>query len=144
MAAAKAFFAARDDSRADVAYGMLDDLNRDQPRKAFAADLVRFNKTVGAVKERRIIKVTWTKDPAEARAPGIYVAIDVAARFRGADRYCGYVVLYQSPSGGDFHVMRTEENFIDNRSAERILAHQGRAILDAAWRSLSGNCPGGA
>jgi hypothetical protein len=141
---AEAFFKARDAGRGRDAYALLDPIMaRDQPYDVFAADLGRLNGEVGTVKERRILKVTWTKDPAQAPAPGVYAAIDLAAHFATADRYCGFVVLYQPPSGGAFRVMRIEENFITNGTAEKIRANAGQGQLDAAWQALAANCPAG-
>jgi hypothetical protein len=57
-------------------------------------------------------------------------AVDIATRFSTVDRYCGYVILYQKPSGGDFEVMREEINYIDNATAAKIEQEQSRAALD--------------
>jgi hypothetical protein len=91
--------------------------------------------------QRTILKVTWTKDPAAAPFPGVYAAIDIATHFVNVDRHCGYVVLCQRPSGGDFEVMRQESNFIDNTTAEKVERQQSRVALDKSWAALAGNCP---
>ena len=83
--------------------------------------------------QRNILRITWTKDPAAAPFPGVYVAVDIAAHFGNVDRHCGYVVLYQRPSGGEFEIMREESNFIDNATAEAIERQQSRAVLDRSW-----------
>ncbi|HEX5412364.1 MAG TPA: hypothetical protein VFZ27_10950 [Terriglobia bacterium] len=90
---------------------------------------------------RKILKVTWTKDPQQAPFPGVYAAVDISARYQKADRFCGYLVLYQHRSGGDFEVMREEQNFIDNTTAEKMEEQQSRIALDQAWAALAVNCP---
>ncbi|MGA0601435.1 DUF4019 domain-containing protein [Caulobacter sp. KR2-114] len=91
----------------------------------------------GAVIERHVTTITWTKDPAHAPAPGVYVAMDLEGRYAKADRYCGYLVLYQAPEGGAFTVMREESNILANDTAQSL----GPAAADAAWARESASCP---
>ena len=106
----------------------------EQQRKQFQAQ-------AGPLRHRALLKITWTKDPADAPYPGVYAAIDEAAAFRGVDRQCGYIVIYQGPAGGDLVVMRVENNFIDNATAATIARTQSPAELDRLWATLSANCP---
>ncbi|HEY5338461.1 MAG TPA: DUF4019 domain-containing protein [Rhizomicrobium sp.] len=139
---ARDYFAAKDADRTEDAYRYLAKIDaKDQPFDQYAADLKKFNAQSGPVIERRLIKVTWTKDPQQAPMPGVYAAIDMASRFANIDRHCGYVVLYQEPAGGGFSVMREESNFIDNSSAAGIERVHGAASLDQMWAQLSSNCP---
>src|ERR1019366_8548563 len=70
--AALAYLAAKDAGRAQAAYAMLEDSNRAlQSFADFSRDLAAFNNQAGAVAERRIVTVTWTKDPAQAPKPGV-------------------------------------------------------------------------
>jgi len=136
------FLGAADSGNAEGTYQHFSDLNkRDMSLDAFKTDLMRFNARAGSVVERRIVKVTWTKDSPNAPIPGAYAAIDLASRFVNIDRHCGYVVLYQPSKGGDFQVMREEANFIDNVSAERMKQEHSAAYLDSIWAQLSANCP---
>ena len=96
----------------------------------------------GPVVERHITTITWTKDPsnndpAHAAPPGVYAAVDLAGRYQKADRYCGYLVLYQAPDGGDFTVMREEANMLDNATAKSL----GPKAAKAAWAEASASCP---
>jgi len=91
----------------------------------------------GPAIERHVTTITWTKDPAHAPAPGVYAAMDLAGRYQKADRYCGYVVLYQPPEGGAFTVMREEINLLDNATAKSL----GPAKAEAAWAQASASCP---
>lgn len=136
------FFAAIEAGRDREAYDLMTEGNRRLTSFAdFAAEQVRFRTQAGALRERRVLKLTWTKDPHDAPYPGVYVAIDVAARYANVDRDCGYVVLYQRPAGGAFEVMRTESNVIDNAAARDIERRQSRAALDRMWAELARNCP---
>lgn len=141
--AALDYLAAMDNGHYAEAYALLADLNRkDQPFDAFAHRLRDFNARAGAVKERRVTTVTWTKDPAHAPAPGVYVALDLISRFANVDRHCGYLVLYQAPTGGDFAVMREEDDFLDNDAAAKIAKQHSQADVETTWAQVSANCPG--
>jgi len=125
------------------AYALLAEIDRkDQSPTAFAERVRQFNQQAGAVIERRIVSITWTKDPAHAPLPGVYAAIDLVSRFANIDRHCGYLVMYQAPSGGAFQVMREENNFLDNATASNIARQQSASAVDAAWASVSAHCPG--
>src|SRR5439155_9094548 len=128
------FLAAMDGGRYADAYGLfLADFNRRYQSLAQFSDRIgKFNAKAGAVKERRIVKVTWTKNPAQAPAPGVYAAIDLISRFANIDRHCGYIVLYQPPAGGDFRVTRQEDNYLDNATAESIAKDRSQADVDKA------------
>jgi hypothetical protein len=93
------------------------------------------------VKERRIVKLTWTKDPANAPAPGVYAVLDLASRFENIDRHCGYIILYQPDGGAPFLVQRFEQNFITNADAQTIALKQSVQALYQTWLNLSKRCP---
>lgn len=132
------YLAARDSGRYADAYAFLAELHqRDEPLAPFTDRLRHFNALAGPVRERRFLALTWTKDPAQAPAPGVYVAIDLASRFAAIDRHCGYLVLYQAQSDGDFRVMREEESFLDNATA----AGSSKAEVEQAWARASATCP---
>ncbi len=130
-----------DSGRYAEAYAYLDQLNRQESLDEFAARLKKFNTLAGRVKGRDIIKITWTKDPKLAPKPGVYAAIDLVSRFTNIDRHCGFVILYQSPAGGDFYVMRSEDNFLDNATANSIAKQKSASGVDEAWAQVSANCP---
>jgi hypothetical protein len=87
------------------------------------------------------LKVTWTKDPAQAPLPGIYAAIDLAGQFANVDRDCGFMVLYQPPAGGDFTIMRRENNYLANVTARNIEEKQSKAAVTKIWAELARHCP---
>ena len=136
------YFAAVDSGNYPKAYEMMSDGNKAFVSSGqFDAQSADFHARAGAVVSRNFLKATWTKDPQNAPYPGVYVAIDVATRFEKIDRHCGYLVLYQAPSGGDFQIMRVESNFIDNATAQAIESSRSRAELDKTWAAVSANCP---
>ena len=137
-----AYFAALDQQQDERAYAMMAEVNRNsRPLSQFIQQNREFRERSGTLVRRKILKVTWTKDPAAAPFRGVYAAIDIATQFAKIDRHCGYVVLYQRPSGGDFEVMRQESNLIDNATAARIEQEKSRAVLDHMWAALAANCP---
>ncbi len=136
------YMANMDSGKYAEAYAFLADVNRkDQPFPAFADRLRQFNAQAGVVLDRHIVTVTWTNNPAKAPLPGVYVALDLVSRFANIDRHCGYLVLYQAPSGGPFQVMREEDNFLDNAMAASIAQKSSPAEVDATWATLSSHCP---
>ena len=133
------FMAAMDEGNYAEAYAFLADLDRkDQTLPDFSDSLRQFHMRAGSVVERRIVTVTWTKNPADAPLPGVYAALDLVSRFANIDRHCGYLVLYQAPSGGVFQVMRQEDNFLDNATAKQ----SSPVEVERAWAKLSARCPG--
>ena len=95
-------------------------LNRTDSAEVFARRVAAFNATAWALKERRVTKITSSKDPQSAPAPGVYAAVDFVGRFAGVDRYCGYLMLHQAADGGPFRVMRSVEASVDNATAAAI------------------------
>jgi hypothetical protein len=136
------YFSGLDEGRYDSAYAMMAEVNKHAvPFEQFVRQSQTFHARSGALRQRNLLKVTWTKDPAAAPLPGIYAAIDVASRYENIDRHCGYVVLYQKNDGDNFQVMRQESNFIDNALAQKIEQEKSHAELDKLWSRLAANCP---
>ncbi len=136
------YFSWLDEGRYDNAYAMMAEVNKHVvPFEQFVRQSQTFHARSGALRQRNLLKVTWTKDPAAAPLPGIYAAIDVASRYESVDRHCGYIVLYQKNEGDNFQVMRQEANFIDNAMALKIEQEKSRAELDKLWAKLAANCP---
>lgn len=133
-----AFLAALDNGRANEAHALLTEANwPDQPLAKYAERLTLFNVVAGAVKARRIVRVTWSKNPSAAPAPGVYAAVDLVSRFAEIDRHCGFLVLY-SPKGDDaFRVVRQEDNYVTNAQYR----DGGGEKMDRVWEGLSANCP---
>jgi hypothetical protein len=133
---------ALDGGRYAEAYGLLTDVNKGALTLAqFTQNEQKFRTLAGHVKFWRILKVTWTKDPARAQFPGIYAAIDLAAQYANIDRDCGYIVLYQKADGAGFTILRREHNYLDNATARAIEEKYSSAAVVKAWALLSKNCP---
>lgn len=142
-AAVLAYLAALDGGKYDEAYAMIADLNRTgQPLPAFTERMRAFNARAGHATERSITTVTWTKDSPNAPLPGVFVAFDLVSHFANIDRHCGYLMMYQPPSGGAFKVMREENNYFTNADAADVAKKSGAAAVDRAWAAVSANCPG--
>jgi len=138
LQAMQTYFAAADRGDAEAAYALLHPaFKKDLPVGQFASRLKAFNTAAGAVRERRVLAQTWTKDPKDAPFPGVYAALDLSDRFARIDRHCGYVILYQAPAGGDFQLLREEFNYMTNASA-----NGARTAVEAErnWAKLSSNC----
>jgi hypothetical protein len=136
------YLAAKDAGQYADAYAMLDGgLTALQPLSQFQAAGAAFNTQAGTVIDHRILRITWTKDPAQAPRPGIYAAVDIASRYANVDRDCGYLVLYQAHASDPFSIVREENNFLTNASAAAIEQQRSRAGLDQLWMQLSANCP---
>lgn len=141
-AAASAYLQAIDVGQAERAYAMMTAENQAMsPRADFVRELTAFSRKAGRLLDRRILKITWTSGSMQVPSPGTYAAIDVAARYAGIDRQCGYIIAYRRPGETDFRIARAESNSIDNASAAEIERTKGRATLDRLWRELSSNCP---
>lgn len=136
------YFTAIDSGKYREAYGMMSDANKAMlSYEQFERQSAQFHAQAGPLTRREVLKITWTKDPANAPYPGVYAAIDETATYRDVDRQCGYIIIYQRPAGGALEVMRVESNFIDNVSAAEIARTQSDAELDRLWAALSTNCP---
>ena len=136
------FLDAKDHGRSAEVYSMFaDSLKQQQTQAAFKDAMGQFNSMAGPVKERRIVRITWTKDPAQAPAPGVYAAADLVSKFNGVDLDCGYLVLYQPPAGGPFVILREEEAYLDNGAVRRIRQAKSQAAVDALWKQTSDVCP---
>ena len=124
------------------AYGLLTDGQKKSEKfNEFAKRLSQFNAQAGLVKERRIVKITWTKDPANAPVAGIYVAVDLVSRFANIDRHCGYMVLYQSDARAPYLVMRREDNYMSDEQAHQIELKHSELAVNETWAKLARNCP---
>lgn len=140
--AAARYFAARDGGKFAEAYAMLTEANRALQTPAdFQTDSEALQASTGALTARTLTQTTWTKDSARAPAPGIYAAIDFTSRYAKADRECGYIILYQPPTGGAFQVMREERIVLDNETAATITREQSALEVATLWRQLSAHCP---
>jgi hypothetical protein len=73
-----------------------------------------FNEKAGSVESRKVVKVSWVKDPPGVE-PGFYAAVDYRGRFKNIAYECGYVAWYRDVSGR-LSIVREEQGYIDNAS----------------------------
>lgn len=138
----EAYLDAVEGGRYAEAFGMhTETTRRNQSLAEFTQHSQKFKALAGPARSWRVLKITWTKDPARAPSPGIYVAVDLTGRFANVDRHCGYVILHQPPTGSEFSIMRRENNYLDNATARNIEHKHSREELDKAWEQLSRFCP---
>jgi hypothetical protein len=142
LATVRSFLDAVEAGRYEEAYGLLGAPNREQQTAAqFVQDQEKFRTAAGPLKYWRVLKVTWTKDPPRGPFSGVFAAIDLAGQFANVDRDCGYIVVYQSPGRSEFTVMRRENNYLDNSTAQKIAAQKSKAEVESIWRQMSRYCP---
>jgi Protein of unknown function (DUF4019) len=101
----------------------------------------KVRKDFGRLTRLDVLQVTWTKDPADAPTPGIYVAIDISGQFTKTKRQCGYVVLFKSRPNDPFRLARIENNYLTDAMARQIAKEKAPAEVDRLWSVLSGHCP---
>ena len=142
MNGVEVFLDAIDGGRYAEAYGLMSDGNKaGLTLTQFSHDEQEFKARAGPAKFWRVLKITWTKDPEQGPAPGVYAAVDLTGQFANIDRDCGYVVMYQPPAGGDFSVARRENYYMDNATARSIEQRRSKAEVVRAWGELSRFCP---
>jgi len=119
-----AYFRAKDGGRYDRAYAMIAPSMRSYlTRELYDSESARFNAEAGKAEERRVMRLTWYRDPPEAPAPGLYVAADFRSRFPNIYLHCGYLMWHQEPDGR-FRIVREEQSFIDKAMAARTPPEQ--------------------
>lgn len=107
----------------------------------FQAGNIRTRADLGRLIKLKILKVTWTKDPAEAPGPGIYVAIDIAGQFTRAKRQCGYVVLFKATENDPLRLGRIENTYLTDAVAKQIAKGKSPAEVDRVWSLAAAHCP---
>ncbi|MET0270648.1 MAG: DUF4019 domain-containing protein [Sphingomonas sp.] len=118
--ASYAYFAAKDGGRYDAAYKHFAASVRAYLTPAlYRSEAANFNIAAGGAGERRIVSLTWERDPPDAPAPGLYVAADFVSRFPGLRLHCGYLMWRQEPDGA-FRIVREEQSFLDEQAARAM------------------------
>lgn len=103
------YFELRDAAEYDKAFAMIEpgvEAHEDWVRRAKT-----FSAEAGPVQQRAIVKLTWYVNPAGAPKPGVYLAVDHAARFPRLDTYCGYLILHRDAAAG-YAITREETNIL--------------------------------
>jgi hypothetical protein len=122
------YYRAKDAGQYVAAYAMFDDQMKETSHfDTWSAHAQSQNTKAGHVLNRRVLKITWYKDPPSAPEPGIYAAADFAGQFENDPIYCGYVAWHRG-ADGTFRVVREEENFIDKGSIANMGQKELRAL----------------
>ena len=125
-----AYFAAKDGGRYDAAYAWFaPSVQAYLTPELYRAQTAEFNAGAGKG-ERRIVTLTWERDPPEAPAPGLYVAADFMSRFANLRLHCGYLMWHRE-ADGQFRIVREEQSFLDNAAASRLTPERLRPAAPA-------------
>lgn len=120
----RSYFAAKDSGRYADAYAMLSAGNQaTTPIAAWSAQARSFNAGAGAVRGRRLIRVTWYNNPPSAPVPGIYAAVDFDGDFANLHFLCGYVVWLLQPEGR-WRLVREEQSLVSRSEAHDATAEE--------------------
>lgn len=122
------YYRAKDAGQYVAAYAMFDNHMKETSHfDTWSAHAQSQNTKAGHILNRRVLKITWYKDPPSAPEPGIYAAADFAGQFENDPIYCGYVAWHRGVDG-TFRVVREEENFIDKGSIANMGQRELRAL----------------
>ena len=137
------FLADLDQGKYLKAYGLMTQSRRAaQSLDDFEKIAANFNAEAGAVIYRRITHISWTKDPANAPGPGVYVSVDLISKFAKVDRDCGYIILYQGNPADPFLVQGEEHAYLSNLKAREIQEKTSREYVENLWiRLATSTCP---
>ncbi|MEL6529727.1 MAG: DUF4019 domain-containing protein [Pseudomonadota bacterium] len=111
------------------------------PLQEFVRQQTVSSKEWGSKISHEITKITWTKDAPGIPQPGIYVALDMTAKFASVDRHCGYMILHKAPNADGFAIVRTESTYLDNEAAQSIAEEDSPLQLELVWRIVARSCP---
>jgi hypothetical protein len=126
------YFAARDGGKYEDAYALLSPwMKKSISYEQWRVQAERFNVRAGAVKSRRIARISWYKDPPNT-APGMYAAVDFVSEFAQLGIHCGYLG-WQLQDDGAFLLVHEEENYIE-RSVQEKLSPEELAKMRAKFR----------
>jgi len=103
-----------------AAYAMFDHCMKESAHfDSWAANAKSQHGKAGRVLNRRVLKITWYKDPPSASEPGIYAAADFSGQFENDPIYCGYLAWHRG-TDGSYRIIREEENYIDKGTIAKM------------------------
>jgi len=122
------YLAQKDRGELALAYGQFSDGMKASARfDTWSKGVEDFNAKAGLVKFRKILKISWVKDPPGVD-PGFYAAVDYSGQFQNISYECGYVAWYRE-SSGRLTIVREEEGYIDRESEARMTPEALRNTL---------------
>ena len=129
LAASYGYFAAKDMANYAAAHAFLSGRMKSRfPVADWTRSASTFNAEAGRVRGRRVVEITWYKDPEGAPDPGLYVAADFSADFENAEFVCGYL-MWRVESDGGLRLAREEQNLAPKRPSGRAIAQIDRDPL---------------
>ena len=87
-------------------------------------DRLSFQSIAGDPVQITIAKVTVYDNPANAPAPGLYVAADYSNVYRNVPIHCGYLMWYRPVGGSEFLIIREEGGHVTSEQLKSIPASQ--------------------
>jgi hypothetical protein len=122
------YYGAKDAGKYADAYTMFDKGMKDTTHfDTWSTHAQSQSTKAGHILNRRVIKITWYKDPPSAPEPGIYAAADFSGQFENDPIYCGYLA-WRRGADGKYRIVREEENFIDKGSIANMHQTELRAL----------------
>lgn len=126
--ASYAYLAAKDRGDYAAAYRSIDaDMRAYLTPDLYREETAKFNAGAGAPEGRRVVRLTWYRDPPEAKRPGLYVAADFVSRFSGLALHCGYL-MWRVDGKDSFRLVREEQNFLDAATAKQMPPERFSAV----------------
>jgi len=139
--ATQEYFSAIDKADFAAAYEMMAEVfQRAVSKEKYIGKKEALQNLLGALTERKIIRMVWVAPSKNVGFPGVYVGVEVTAGFANAAHYCGHIVLYQAPPEKAFKVMREEINFIEDRMVQEISNSKSPEEFDKIWAEMSARC----
>jgi hypothetical protein len=130
------YFSAEDAGDYPAAYAMLEDkMKAATDFNSWQTSAQALRSKTGQVLSRRILKITWYKDPPSAPEPGIYAAADYSGRFENTPIYCGYVAWHRG-ANGDYQMIREEQKYMDKGAIARMSRDEVQALASKLGCSL--------
>jgi hypothetical protein len=111
-----------------AAYAMFDHGMKESAHfESWASNAQSQNTKAGRVLNRRVLKITWYKDPPSAPEPGIHAATDFSGQFENDPIYCGYLAWHRG-TDGSYRIIREEENYIDKGTIAKMAQTEVKAL----------------
>ena len=122
------YYGAKDAGDFKAAYAMFDNGMKEATHfDSWASNAKSQNTKAGHILNRRVIKITWYKDPPSAPEPGIYAAADFSGQLENDPIYCGYLAWHRG-ADGNYRIIREEENFIDKGTIAKMGQTEVKAL----------------
>lgn len=116
-ATAKKLLSLKYGGKLDAAYALFSPEFREKVDYAgWSQRLTAFNRMAGAVREQRLVKVTWFHDAPQAPAKGTYAVLEFHGAFENIPEHLENVILHR-PHGGSFAVTRNEVDYARPKTA---------------------------